>query len=248
MYDDSDLLGIPTIPYDDYKFSQQAISADFWVRIVEAETDPIRNHNLLTAEFVIFLLVVTGVRMTNYPFAFLMHLIDSELSLLFAEDKTVSYFHARRIVCLPACAADIIILYCHHLARLANALWRKPQSRHLAGQFQALVSPELTLQEQPIGFASFIKDRRTQVVITPSGLARELAGKLPYRIEEIRAQFCQSLKKADAPDYIVEWQVGHMSSNRPTYSLRNQISPHLFRLETQSYLDDLAKELGWSHA
>ena len=88
MYDDSDLLGIPTIPYDDYKFSQQVISADFWVRIVEAEIDPIRNHNLLTAEFVIFLLVVTGVRMTNYPFAFLMHLIDSELSLLFAEDKT----------------------------------------------------------------------------------------------------------------------------------------------------------------
>lgn len=240
--------GIPTLPFEMFAASIEPYPDRLEEYFNLGQRRPLMYHNKVTMLTCLFLMVVCGVRFTRSPFCFLSRLVNADISLLFAEDKNISGFHARRIVVLPSCAAYVLARYAQHISNLVRVLARSPiQNTELASRFQTLITPGITREEQPIPYFCLLEDNRNVVVLGKKIFKRELSDMINYRLKEFRPQLCQFLIQAGAPRHLVAFQMGHMKAFRPAFSARNQITPIDFAYYMQPFLDMYARRLGWCH-
>lgn len=238
--------GIPRLPFATFLASLSSYPDRLDELFSLAERKPMRYHSEIAVLTALFFLVITGVRFTRSPFCFLPMLVNANLSLLYAEDKNISTFHSRRIVALPSCAADILEKYCVHISNLVRVLASSPLYNYdLASRFQALITPGLSREEQPIPYFCLLEDNRSVVVIGKKKFRNELSRTIEYRLKEFRPQLCQFLLDAGAPRHLIAFQMGHMKALRPAFSGRNQLTPLEFAKYIQPYLDQYARILGW---
>jgi hypothetical protein len=242
------LYGAHTLPFETFASPMLLASANLRDAFEKAERDPISNHNEIVILVVLFLLVVTGVRFTVHPFCFLPRVISDDLSVMYAEDKIVSAFHASRIVALPSFAEVVLVMFSRHLRQLVSDLASESVGNlELAAKVQALLTREISREEQILPYFFLLNDSHHAVKLNREAMKKGLAGLVDHRLKEFRPQLCQFLLRAGAPRHLVAFQMGHMKGLRPAFSRLNQLTVLEFGLVMQPFLDLYVEELGWEY-
>jgi len=242
------LYGCPSLPFENFASPMGLASARLHQAFENGERDPIGFHDEISVLSALFLLVVTGVRFTRSPFAFLPRLVSEDISIMYAEDKVVSSFHARRVVALPTYAEEILILYAQHLRNLVFKLARKPiENIELASKIQALITPGLSREQQIVPYFFLLDGAHHFLPLRKKSIKKQLGELLDFRLQEFRPQLCQFLINIGAPRHLVAFQMGHMKAMRPAFSRQNQMTLLEFGLYMQPFLDLYVQKLGWNH-